>query len=283
MSSPPPRELIGPDTPLRLKVAAEVAFPDGTMTASGLRREAAARPPSYRADRWEGLHHPQRHSRNEETMPRRSKGPRLYLQPARRDADGRLIEQAVWVIRDRDIKRSTGAGEGEIGKAEGALRNYLNHTAAPRIRDRDPAAVPIANVIAVYTEDVVAKHARPNETAARLGRILDHFGENTLGYLNRQTCEEYAKARGYMAAARRELEDLRAAIRHHWEAGLCTGITPVVLPDKSSPRQRWLTRDEAARLLWAAWRLRQCHRSVHRTGGYCRQATGPVGDSGQRG
>jgi hypothetical protein len=29
-----------PDVPLRLKVAAEVAFPDGSMTVSGLRREA---------------------------------------------------------------------------------------------------------------------------------------------------------------------------------------------------------------------------------------------------
>src|SRR5262245_50347109 len=32
---------IGPDTPLRLDMAARVAFPGGGMTASGLRREAA--------------------------------------------------------------------------------------------------------------------------------------------------------------------------------------------------------------------------------------------------
>src|SRR5438477_8232471 len=32
---------IKPDTPLRLGVAAALAFPDGSMTASGLRREAA--------------------------------------------------------------------------------------------------------------------------------------------------------------------------------------------------------------------------------------------------
>jgi hypothetical protein len=36
----PARTEIGPDTPLRLDVAAAQAFPDGTMTASGLRREA---------------------------------------------------------------------------------------------------------------------------------------------------------------------------------------------------------------------------------------------------
>src|SRR5450759_5360223 len=37
----PTREKIGSDTPLRLSVAAALAYPDGSMTASGLRREAA--------------------------------------------------------------------------------------------------------------------------------------------------------------------------------------------------------------------------------------------------
>jgi hypothetical protein len=37
----PPPEKITPDTPLRLEIAAVIAFPDGSMTASGLRREGA--------------------------------------------------------------------------------------------------------------------------------------------------------------------------------------------------------------------------------------------------
>src|SRR5436190_16381318 len=37
----PSSEQVMPDTPLRLGVAAALAFPDGSMTASGLRREAA--------------------------------------------------------------------------------------------------------------------------------------------------------------------------------------------------------------------------------------------------
>jgi hypothetical protein len=32
---------VGPEAPLRLSIAAKLAFPDGSMTASGLRREAA--------------------------------------------------------------------------------------------------------------------------------------------------------------------------------------------------------------------------------------------------
>src|SRR4029450_6769505 len=36
----PSRESITADTPLRLSVAAALAYPDGSMTVSGLRREA---------------------------------------------------------------------------------------------------------------------------------------------------------------------------------------------------------------------------------------------------
>src|SRR5580704_8620056 len=37
---PFPADQVRPDAPLRLSVAAAVAFPDGSMTPSGLRREA---------------------------------------------------------------------------------------------------------------------------------------------------------------------------------------------------------------------------------------------------
>lgn len=62
------------------------------------------------------------------------------------------------------------------------------------------------------------------------------------------------------AAARRELEDLRAAINHHRREGLCSEIVSVALPARNEARERWLTRSEAARLLWAAWRAKQVMR-----------------------
>jgi hypothetical protein len=195
-------------------------------------------------------------------MPRRSKGARLWLQPARRDEHGQVIEQAVWCIRDGSLKRSTGCGQDEAQAAERALAEYIaGKYRVPRISQRDPAAVKVADVITIYADDVAYKHARPQETAARLDRILDHFGDRTLADINRKACEDYAGQRGAMAAARRELEDLRAAIRHHWEAGLCAALTPIVLPERGQARERWLTRNEAARL-WAAWRLRQRWREM---------------------
>ena len=41
MGDPNGSRQFDPDAPLRLSVAAKLAFPDGSMTASGLRREAA--------------------------------------------------------------------------------------------------------------------------------------------------------------------------------------------------------------------------------------------------
>jgi integrase len=197
-------------------------------------------------------------------MPRRAKGPRLWLQPARRDAKGKVTESAVWCIRDGGTKLSTGVGPGEDQgppvPAQNALRDYLVQKSTPRPRDRDPSEVEIATVIAIYIEDVAPRHARPDATSDRLEQILKHFAGKTLDYLNMTTCGEYVKARGKQAAARRELEDLRAAVRHHWKSGLCTSLVPVVLPDKGEARERWLTRDEAAELLWTAWRLRQTFR-----------------------
>ena len=191
-------------------------------------------------------------------MSRRSKGARLWLQPARRDQHGRIVEQAVWVIRDGGIKRSTSFRQGEAAAAERALADYIAAKyRAPRISNRDPAACKVADVVAIYAEDAAYKHARPQETAARFGRILDFFGESTLADINRESCNAYVRQRGAQAAARRELEDLRAAIRHHWQGGLCAALTPIVLPSRGQARERWLTRAEAARLLWAAWRLRQ--------------------------
>ena len=191
-------------------------------------------------------------------MPRRSKGVRLWLEPCRYNAKGRLIRRSVYVIRDGSIKRSTGVGEGQIEKAQRALAEYLSaRYSVPRDRDRDPASVKVADVISIYADDVAVRHARPKETAARLENLLNFFGNDTLVEVNKRKCAAYVGQRGSTAAARRDLEDLRAAIRYHWENGYCTALTPVSLPARSQARDRWLTRDEAARLLWAAWRLRQ--------------------------
>ena len=57
IASMPPPDKITPDTPLRLEIAAALAFPDGSMTASGLRREGCPWASRHRAHCRKRLHH----------------------------------------------------------------------------------------------------------------------------------------------------------------------------------------------------------------------------------
>lgn len=184
-------------------------------------------------------------------MPRRRKGPRLYLEE-------RAERPPIYYIRHGRRKLSTGFGPSQIEEAEKALADYLVAYHEPaRVRERDPAVIKVADVISIYVEDVAARHARPKETAARLERLLEFFGHDTLLDINARRCAAYVEFRAGRAVARRELEDLRAAIRYHWQIGYCASLTPVVLPKRRPGRERWLTRDEVARLIWAAWRLKE--------------------------
>ena len=60
--------------------------------------------------------------------------------------------------------------------------------------------------------------------------MLGYFGDKMLSDINGTLCRAYVRHRGSNAAARRELEDFRAAIHHHRREGLCTAIVEVALP-----------------------------------------------------
>jgi integrase len=74
-------------------------------------------------------------------------------------------------------------------------------------------------------------------------------------------CGELARG-GNRGGSRRNLETLRAAINHHANQGFHRGIVRVSLPPKGEPRDRWLTRNEAAALIWHCWRYRE-KQTVH--------------------
>jgi integrase len=191
-------------------------------------------------------------------MPYRSKGPRLYLRRARKDNTGE--HAAIWLIRDGSNQYSTGCPANDIAGAEKALAKYLasKHARAAReVGSRDPDQIPIADVLTLYLTEIVQKHARPEETKARIRELDKFFGNRMLSYITGDTCRAYVSQRSTDSAARRELEDLRAAINHHRRENLHDKIVSVVLPDERPPRDRWLTRSEAARLIWAAWRYRE--------------------------
>jgi integrase len=192
-------------------------------------------------------------------MPAEAKGPRLWLRRGRRDRRGRTTHKAVWLILDGDHQESTGCGRDDRFGAETALERYLarKRLQATKTSVRDPAQIPVADVLALYAADIVPKHARPKETAQRIERLLGFFGDKMLSAVNGDLCRDFVKTRSTATAAREDLAVLRAAINYHRQEGHCEKIISVVLPDKSPARQRWCTRSEAAKLLWAAWRFRE--------------------------
>ena len=186
----------------------------------------------------------------------------------------------MWVIRDGPRKISTSCAAEDREGAERALGEHLADKYRPnRTRGRHPSEILIADVLAIYLNDVAPRHARENETKQRVLTLDAWWGDRTLADINGSNCRAYADYRTAQpwkaakphqtgivprmvsaAAARRELEDLRAAINHHRREGLCSEVVSVVLPPRPPARQRWLTRPEAARLLWAAWRAKQVMR-----------------------
>jgi integrase len=187
-----------------------------------------------------------------------SKGPRLWLRRERRDRAG-TVRRAAWIIRDGRHDEATGCPAHDTIGAECALARYLatkHAKAASSRRNRHPDSVPIADVLNLYARDMAPGHARPHETATRIAALDAHFGEAMLSAINGEACRAYAKTRP-PGSARRELEDLRAAINHHRREGLCSEVVEVVLPPAGVGRDRWLTRSEAARLIRTAWRYRE--------------------------
>ena len=88
---------------------------------------------------------------------------------------------------------------------------------------------PDSGVLTIYLTDIVPSHSRPKETKGRIARLDAFFGDKMLSYVTGEICRTYAGRRSTDAAARRELEDLRAAINHHRREGLCNKVVEVVL------------------------------------------------------
>ena len=64
-------------------------------------------------------------------MPRRSKGARLWPESEERDARGKLVRHATWVIRDGTRKVRTGCAREDRAGAERALAEYLASNIEP--------------------------------------------------------------------------------------------------------------------------------------------------------
>jgi integrase len=196
-------------------------------------------------------------------MSRRHKGAHLWLRPGKRDGKGHTIRRARWIIIDRGRHIATGCLESETQEAEAELAVYIARKYQPLRRRRDIEDIEIADALSIYDDDCGAQQANSAALNGRLERLNEFWGGRKLAEVTGETCREYVVWRGSPGGARRDLEDLRAAINHHAKEGLHRGIVRVVLPSKGLPRDRWLTRTEAATLLRVCWRARETQ-TAHR-------------------
>src|SRR5580704_8687727 len=153
-------------------------------------------------------------------MPRRSAGPRLYLDERR----------GSWAIRDGTRFIRTGCGVGSRSDAEKRLAEYIGQKHKPA-----PSADPLLDdVLTVYTREHAPHTARRgSEIGYIIGRLLPYWTGKRVSAVTARVCRAYP-------GGRKHLEMLRAAITYwHREYGPLQSVPAVVLPPKGAPRSRW--------------------------------------------
>lgn len=215
-------------------------------------------------------------------MSRRSKGPRLHFRSGRiHSRTGKPIPD-IYYIRDGQVEISTGCGPDGLHGPEGAeaqLAAYITEKwatrAAPeeavddRQRRSDPAQVLIAEILALYLAEKAPTLARPKDADSRIRTLLPFWEAKMLCDVRRSECQAYVALRTSQTiksarhgaaldkkvtdqAARRELEDLSAAIGYWNGEYPLTNRPKVWMPEKAEGPRDALTRAQAARLLMAA-------------------------------
>lgn len=104
--------------------------------------------------------------------------------------------------------------------------------------------------------------ASPHLIGGHIQFLAPYWGPRKVSEIKGASCRHYVESRKSVSLARRELETLRAAVNYfHKEYGL-DPLPGFTMPSKSVARTRWLTRSEAARLLWNARKIKHLQRFI---------------------
>lgn len=173
-------------------------------------------------------------------MPKRNRG--FFLEWRKE----RSVWEIVWYVRGKKKRLSTGT-EDRIA----ADRHLTQHKERSGKRERTRL---VDDALNAYLEEHAPHTARPKDIAYCVLNLAPFFGELSVDEVTKAKCQEYSRERKGVANAtiRKDLEILRAALNHDHAEGRCEKNFYVWMPDKPEARQRWLTRQEAAKLIRAA-------------------------------
>jgi integrase len=179
-------------------------------------------------------------------MPQAAKGARLYLRK-------RAKREPTWVIRDKGKEIATGCDEGDREQAEKALADYIARKYESPSGPCSPDQMSIARALEIYGREHAPHVAAPRIIGFAIDALLPFWGDLPVSAIKGETCRAYVRHRAKApATCARELRVLSAAINYCMKEGYLTTVPRVTLPVTPKGKTRWLTRNEAARLLWAA-------------------------------
>jgi integrase len=177
-------------------------------------------------------------------MSRRNEGPRL------RWLDKRRCFYITWTERGRSRERSTGTADRE--HAEIVFAEWLQRRGR-RTGPSDPSAILVTDVLNDYANERGPKVTAPQVMGRAIEMLTEFWQDRVVADVMPQTCACYSEKRNRApGTVRRELGVLAAAINWAHRNGRLTRCVAVQLPKSPEPRGRWLTKQEAARLLRAS-------------------------------
>ena len=107
-----------------------------------------------------------------------------------------------------------------------------------------------------YAKEHAPETADPKRIAYAIHALLPFWSDRHVALVKGETCRAYLRYREGLGVGagtiRRELGCLQAALRHCQREGHIPEIPMAWLPPRPPPKERWLTRSEAAALLRAA-------------------------------
>ena len=151
-------------------------------------------------------------------------------------------------------------------RLKGPLADYIVRKYEVPKGPCDPNQMSIARALEIYGNERAPQLAAPKLVGYHIEPLVAFWGDQPVGAIKGETCRAYVHFRTdprkgekkrtvKSGTARRELETLGAAINFCHKEGHLTHVPRVTFPKKTKGKTRWLTRNEAARLLWAARRV----------------------------